>query len=180
MLTAFQRETGVTLIELLVGVAILIIAAAIGLPSFATWIQNTQIRTAAESATSGLQNARAEAVRRNTPVMFVISGTGGTGTTAWQVEVRNTAEILLSQTAGEGARNVNSSVIPQGSTIVTFNGLGRRIGNPDNSDPIDQINFDSSTISAAESRELRITITSGGEIRMCDPNVSDSSDPRSC
>ena len=42
--------------------ALLILAA---LPEFRAWIQNTQIRTAAQGILNGLQFARAEAVRRN-------------------------------------------------------------------------------------------------------------------
>ena len=44
-----------------------------GVPSFKSWIQNTQIRTATEAIQNGLEVARAEAVRRNTQVRFQLT-----------------------------------------------------------------------------------------------------------
>lgn len=60
-----QRNRGFSLIELMVVIAILGLLLAIGIPSFATWLRNVQIRNAAESLQSGLQFARTEALRRN-------------------------------------------------------------------------------------------------------------------
>ena len=61
---------GFSLIELMITLAVLGMLLAIGLPNMGTWLQNTQIRNAAESINSGLQFARAEAVKRNTTVRF--------------------------------------------------------------------------------------------------------------
>jgi len=66
---------GFTLIEILVVVAVLGIVLMIGLPNMSAWLQNTQIRNAAESASAGLQLARAEALRRNAAVRFSLVDT---------------------------------------------------------------------------------------------------------
>ena len=66
---------GFSLIELMVGVAILAVALAFGVPSFADWISNMQIRSTAESLQNGLQFARSEAVRRNNPTQFQMVST---------------------------------------------------------------------------------------------------------
>ena len=42
-------QRGVSLIELMVGLTIMAILLAFGLPGSTAWIQNSQIRTAAES-----------------------------------------------------------------------------------------------------------------------------------
>ena len=60
------RQRGLTLIELMIGVVITGILLAMGVPSFASWLQSSQIRTAAGSILDGLQLAHAEAIRRNT------------------------------------------------------------------------------------------------------------------
>lgn len=73
MLNSSHRETGFTLIELLVGLTIVGILFMMGVPSFKSWIQNTQIHTATEIIQNGLELARAEAVRRNTPVRFQLT-----------------------------------------------------------------------------------------------------------
>ena len=63
-------QSGVTLIELMIGLAIVALVLFLGVPSFATFLQNTQIRNAAETTLQGLNLARAEAVRLNAPVRF--------------------------------------------------------------------------------------------------------------
>lgn len=169
---------GFTLIEIVIGVAILAIAMMMGLPSFNEWIQNAQIRKTAESFMAGLQATRSEAVRRNAQVIFEPTGSGGAGETGWQIKLRNSDAVLQSQTAGEGSRN--ATVTPD-NTQITFNGMGRVLDkNPDGSSPITRIEIDNPTLSDTDSRNLRITINAGGEIRLCDPNVADTSDPRSC
>jgi len=75
MLNSIQREAGFTLIEILIGITIMGILLVMGIPSFKSWIQNTQIRTATEAIQNGLELARAEAVRRNTQVRFQLTST---------------------------------------------------------------------------------------------------------
>lgn len=69
MLT-LRRQAGMTLVELMIGLAVFGILVMMALPDYTAWIQNTKIRNAAESVQNGLQLARAEAIRRNTDVTF--------------------------------------------------------------------------------------------------------------
>jgi len=66
---------GFTLVELMLALGILGILIMMALPSLASWIQNTQLRTAAEGMHAGLTLARAEALRRNTVVQFQVVDT---------------------------------------------------------------------------------------------------------
>lgn len=171
-------QKGMSLIEVLIGIAILGIVLMQGIPSFSEWLQNAQIRTVAESLTSGLQQARSEAVRRNAHVIFEPTSGGAQGATGWEIRLRNSDAVLQAQPDGTGSHN--ATVITNG-TQITFNGMGRVLEkNPDGSPPITVIDIDNPNIAADKSRNLRITISSGGEIRMCDPNVPDPTDPRSC
>src|ERR1700752_2884648 len=70
-----RKPRGFTLVELLVGMALMAALMLIAAPNFATWLQNTQIRTASEAVLNGVHLARAEAVRRNTPVIFQMTST---------------------------------------------------------------------------------------------------------
>ena len=70
-----NRQSGVTLIELMIGVAIMALLIMLAAPSLSGLIQNRQIRTSAESVSSGLQLARAEAMKNNAQVMFSLTTT---------------------------------------------------------------------------------------------------------
>jgi type IV fimbrial biogenesis protein FimT len=166
---------------MMVVVAIVAILAATGIPSFNEWIQNTQIRTAAESIASGMQSARAEAIRRSTPIEFTLTGNGGAGETGWQIVERNTGAILQAAPAGEGSRNATLVTIPADARTVTFSSLGRVAeSNADATPVLNQIDIDNPNVDSSTSRELRIGISVGGAIRMCDPAVYITGDPRKC
>lgn len=180
-MTSRRRVEGLSLIEILVVVAIVAILAATGIPSFNEWIQNTQIRTAAESIASGLQSARAEAIRRSTPIEFTLTGNGGAGETGWQIVERNTGNTLQSAPAGEGSRNATLATTPGDSRTVTFSSLGRVLdSNADATPVLTQINIDNPSVDSSLSRDLQIGISVGGSIRMCDPAVYTTGDPRKC
>ncbi len=63
-------QRGFTIIEVMISLVVLGVLLALGAPGFIEWLQNQQIRAAAEATLNGLQVARGEAVRRNTPVRF--------------------------------------------------------------------------------------------------------------
>lgn len=170
-------QKGVTLIELMIGLTILGILVMAALPSYTAWIQNTQIRTATESVLNGMQLARAEAVRRNTNVRLVFGAAS-----SWTVSVPGTGEQIQARTSGEGSQNVTVTRTPAATTTITFNSLGRVVANADASASITQVDLDvpPTILAASASRELRIVVSAGGNVRMCDPNVTDATDPRKC
>lgn len=162
---------GFSLVELMVTVAVLSLLMVLAVPSFTEWIQNSRIRTAAESVQNGVQFARAEAVRRNARVEFALVGTGG----GWVVRFAGGGATIQARSGSEGAGGVVLSTVPEDATSVAFDGLGRS----DNTLTAINVDVPTSALPAAQSRDLRITIGTGG-VRMCDPNVSDSTDPRKC
>jgi type IV fimbrial biogenesis protein FimT len=162
---------GFSLVELMVTVAVLSLLMVLAVPSFTEWIQNSRIRTAAESVQNGVQLARAEAVRRNARVEFALVGTGG----GWVVRFAGGGATIQARSGSEGAGGVVLSTVPEDATSVAFDGLGRS----DNTLTAINVDVPTSALPAAQSRDLRITIGTGG-VRMCDPNVSDSTDPRKC
>lgn len=187
-----SRHQGVSLIELMIGMIIIGILLSIAIPSFSSWIQNARIRTTAESIQNGLQLARAEAVRRNSLVQF----SRGAGTSSnWTVGcttpigdlngdgVADCPAVIQSRSAAEGSTNVNISAT---ADLVVFNGLGRvtPAGTPAN-----DINIPTDGVCAAGAATaglnkcLRIMVSPGGQIRMCDRSASTTAtppDPRAC
>lgn len=64
---------GFSLIELVVVIAILAVLLGLGMPSLTAYLENAKVRAAAENLLAGLQQARAEAIRLNTPVEFLLT-----------------------------------------------------------------------------------------------------------
>jgi type IV fimbrial biogenesis protein FimT len=173
VLSALHRQSGVNLIELMIGLAVLAILILVSLPSYTVWIQNTQIRTAAEGILAGLDLARAEAIRRNANVELEM----GAGST-WTVRVTSDGQVIQKREE-EGSGSAVVSVRPAGATKVTFNGFGSVTFNLDGTPSITEIKVDSDKIAAADSRELCVMVSGGGVVRLCDPQVA-LPDPRAC
>lgn len=174
------RSGGFTLVELMVTVALLAILATLGIPSFQAWIQNTKIRTAAESIQNGLQIARAEAVKRNTPVQFVLDG----GNSAWTVRCLTAAQcadlaggVVETRAASDGSSaDIIIATLPATSDTVEFNNFGGI-----NTSPVPFTQIDVNSNASAADRPLRVTLGVGGNTRLCDPYTGlSASDPRKC
>ena len=175
------RASGFSLTELMVGVAVMAILSTVAVPSFRTWIQNIQIRTAAESVANGMQRARAEAVARNANVQFVL-GTGSSWTVDYVVKPVPTDPPIDSRLSAEGSVNVTRTVSPVGATTITFNNLGT-VGvppnqplNADGTTPVAQVDL----AAVGGNKNLRVTIGVGGNAKMCDPSLASGSNPRAC
>lgn len=197
MLILASREAGVTLIELMIGLVVLALLLMVGLPSLTTWLQNTQIRNQTESFYAALQLARAEALRRNSLVRFqmvdTLTSACALSTTGknWVVSLANpagscqtapsdtAAPQILQKSDAEGS-TPNTAVAATGGSLVSFNGLGRVA----NAGAITRIVVSNPTGGACQTaagpmRCLEIRITTGGQLRMCDPAAA-APDPRAC
>lgn len=177
-------QRGVNLTELLIAIAIMSILLAFAAPNLAVWLQNSQIRNAAESIQNGLQRAKVEAARRNAPVQFVL-GTGSNWSVGCVTPVADAdadgidecPASIESRSANEGS--TNATVTTAQSTLV-FNGLGRLVPVP-----AGNINFQvanpvgGSCMPAGPMRCLRVAVSQGGQVKMCDPARS-APDPRAC
>lgn len=175
-----QPQRGFTLIELMISITLIALLLALGLPSFTQWLQNAQIRTAADSTLAGLQLARAEAVRRNVLVEFIFTSTspvaGNTGAAVasttgpnWMVRLfqagggNTSADFVRGRANTEGTPNATFTA---SQASIVFNSLGRVTPTPAASITVNVTN----SVGGAN-RPLRIVITPAGQVRMCDPNL---------
>jgi type IV fimbrial biogenesis protein FimT len=171
-----RRAAGFTLIELMITITVAGILLMIGVPTMRSVIENGRIRAAGESWKYGLALARAEAVRRNAQVEFVTDADG------WQVRVVATGDVLHQAAGSEGADGLDVTILPVGADRITYNSFGRAMDpNPDASEPIEQVDLESTNPPTADDRyhPLRLQVLAGGLTRMCDPKVSDT-DSRAC
>lgn len=195
-----RRDDGFTLIELFITIALLAILLALGAPALVRWNQNNQVRALAESLQNGLMVARGEAVRRNAAVRFQLVTTTDASCALsdagsnWVVSLDNPAgncNVAASDDVaprilkvGAGAESARSATVNAGGvSLVTFNGLGQAstAATIDVSNPAAGQCVTSATTGASNRiRCLRVTVSVGGQVRMCDPAVTDANDPRRC
>jgi type IV fimbrial biogenesis protein FimT len=162
---------GFTILELSVAMAIAVLLLSIGMPSFTTFIRNSEIRSTAESISNGLRAARTEATRLNQPVSFSLVG-GGPG---WSINEFDTATGKLIQPPiqqydkAEAGKTTKAVTTPPTAVAVTFNGLGRVISpSPVATPNLQQIDVNSAV--AGEARTLRVYVDDARSIRICDPD----------
>jgi len=179
-----RRHSGFSMIEIMISVLIVGILMMTAIPSFKTWIQNTQIRTAGESMVNALQTARNEAIRRNACVQAKLVDYPQT---SWDVRLCSSAEDLTVPPIAQRAHaegSANASLKSDGDlTSISFNGLGRVVDpNPvDGSKPLTKVEIHNTTMDAADERWLQVQVPAGGNVRMCDPNSAiTTTDPRHC
>jgi type IV fimbrial biogenesis protein FimT len=205
-----SQQRGFSMIEVAVSMAVMGILMASVAPSVSIWMGNTRIRNTAESIMTGLQKARAEAVRRNQTVRFsmvsltnpkvldntcTLSATGGswvvstgspTNKCATAPSTSDTLMLVDAHPVGDGGDGVSVSAKQSdgttGATSVAFNAFGQVISGTDaltGSNPIASISVVSST-SNSEYRQLKLVVSTGGRVVMCDQAVTDATDTRYC
>jgi type IV fimbrial biogenesis protein FimT len=176
-----MKRQGFTLIELMMVVAIVSIMTVMAMPAFGLWLSNVRVRTMAESIQNGLRQAKNEAALRNDAVVLKFTNTDPpTCTSTAEATGRNwvvcwgTTQIQMGYgDAGAKGANVSSDF-----SSVTFNGLGRTTLA---SSGVIDITSSGGTCEASGGnvRCLRILVSAGGKLRMCDPKRA-ADDPAGC
>jgi type IV fimbrial biogenesis protein FimT len=168
MLAASRRNgSGFTLLELLVGIAILAVLMLVGMPGIRTALLDTKIRTAAQAYYDGAQQARAEALRRNTDVTLSLTDSNQ----GWSIAVGGTPVAVK---APESASMLSITALNE---EVSFNGLG-------NASAANTVKFmpgdSSQCLASGPQRCLQVLISTGGQVRLCDPSITADGDNRKC
>lgn len=197
-----SRSPGFSLVELLVAVSLGSLLLALAVPSFTTWISNARVRSVADALQSGLRTSQAEAQRRAHTVVFfrTMSKTCDTTSVAnasgpyWQIRTVPNAALTndIAETAQCGVlTDVSNGVSLAGPATVCFSGDGRQTTSTNPAAVgVDCVldaqgrasTFDVTASNATtETRPLRVLVTLGGSVRMCDPKKAQStSSPDGC
>lgn len=193
-----QRAKGFTLLEMAVTMAVFAILVAIGVPSMRTWIYNARIRTVSDALQNGLRLAQAESLRQSRQVVFALTNTttptaiplpaaaNGTSWAAYTLpsmtDGTETPNFIASGILSAASSNVQ--INSNGVAAICFNSTGRMVANananvtnvtggatcalPVNVPPAQIFNV-TTTGDNADTRQLEVRVSLGGQVHMCDP-----------
>lgn len=199
-----RKHSGFSLIELIVGLAILAMLMALGLPQYATFISNARLRATAEGINNGLNLARAEAVKRNARVELLFTDEepieGLVNTVApvvngpnWMVRAwvatANAYDFVEGKFGTEGSGKTDTPGVTVTTTTpgvfdgtVSFTGFGALASGQ----PISfQVTYPAggacdTVATPGPMRCLNVNVSPGGQIRICDPKITAAKDTRAC
>ena len=137
-LIALRTNSGFTLIEALVVVAIIAILAGVGIPTFSRWLPNYRLKSAATDIFSNMQLAKMEAIKANNnysivfnaalPGSYILQDAGGnTINTINFSDYDSKGNIKWG--FGNATKNISGGPLPgskitYGSNKLTFNSRG--------------------------------------------------------
>ena len=165
-----RRTRGFTLIELMVGLGITAFLLMMVMPSIKVYLLDTKIRVAAQSYYDGAQMARSEALRRNSPVDITLN----TSNQGWAV-VAGGATI-----ASKAAEAASILTVQASETTITFDAEGMA----SKSNTVQFLPGSGSgsacLATTGSQRCMNVQVSTGGQVRICDPSVSTDGDNRKC
>lgn len=192
MLSAGHQE-GFSIIELSVALTVVAVLLTLGVPSLSGYIQNARLGSAAKSFYTGLQTARAEAVKRNAEVEFVMTNTAVASGIEnalvadargrnWVVRARPSAsapyELIEAKSILEGGGA--AVTVAASAAQVSFNALGGSFTGVGQTIVLENPAM-GQCVPLGPVRCWNVVVSPGGQVRLCNPDPAASgSDTRKC
>jgi type IV fimbrial biogenesis protein FimT len=192
IVTVPGRCRGFSLVEILIAMTILALLLLLALPNMSEYLRNSTVRTAAEIISSGVQLARSEAIRRNTPVEFALVSADPTQANVsvaadaagphWIVRTFQPTAVYTAPDfiQGGGAYSTRNAVIAADSANFSFGSLGRTDLGGNNTIRVTYPSGGNCVADGGSVRCLNVVVQIGGQVRMCDPAVTAAGDTRAC
>ena len=201
-----RLNSGFTLVETVVTMGIFAFLIAAGVPVMRTWISNTKVRAVTDALQNGIRQAQAESLRQSRQVVFALTnsttpqtiplGAVGTGK-YWAAytlpSMTDGTELPSLIASGVLSSTSAANIVVAGTAAICFNSVGRLINNSTNvvavtggatcAIPANNSQTQSYNVSlpVLSDRPLRVNVTLGGQVHMCDPNVVlSNTNPEGC
>jgi type IV fimbrial biogenesis protein FimT len=183
---ARRRDRGFTLIEMLIGIALVAIVLAVGIPSMQRFIVNNRLKAVNSQLVNDLNYARTEAAARNMPVYWVFGQQVGQ-LTCYTLFTSTLEGAECDCTLGAGAACANAALreirtvqIPMsgsvrisvplgGARMFAFDHLngGMYYGTTDFGDAVLADFIINTFVSGDNSRNLRTYVSPAGRTKVC-------------
>jgi type IV fimbrial biogenesis protein FimT len=196
-----RNRQGFTLIEVAVTLAVFAILAALAVPSMNRWISNVKVRSTADLLQNGLRMAQAESLRRSRQIVFSLTDSSNPQNSLTAAQNGNYWAISSLPSMTDGSESITfiqsgtltttaSGVVITGPAAICFNSMGRQVANastgitgatctlPPGTPPVQSYLI---TLPSLADRPLRVDVTLGGQVHMCDPaKTLSSTNPDGC
>jgi type IV fimbrial biogenesis protein FimT len=161
-----KNNKGFNLVELMIVLVIMSSLMVVAAPMYSAWLTNMRVKNIAEGINLGITQARAEAIRRNQHIFFVLNND-----TSW--EIKNVDdEVINRKASSESSTGVALTIAPNGSDIITFNGYGSLTPNTDASESVSSIVVNSA-ITMSGVNPITVKIGNGGGTLVCTSDCAD-------
>lgn len=167
-----NHQKGFTLIELLITVVVLGILLALGAPNLFSVLETRKLKGAGESVMADLQFAKAETIKRNTPVILSFVN-GASDTWCYGLAVNAACDCAtLNSCSIDGIERVTRGTDFDGPSLTanfnggtaTETGFEPVRGSPEN---LAGSTSNGTVIVQASGHDVRVILSSFGRIRIC-------------
>ncbi len=186
------------MIELLITVVLIALLLSMAVPAFSGWVANARVRSVADALQNGLRLAQAESVKRERQTALVLTNatpaldvTASASATRWYIEVLPSISAFKDQTpvfveAGSFRETAAGVTIAGNNAVICFNSIGQLTTRATTSGigsvctaPTTLATYDVSA--TGSNRPLRVQVSLGGQVRLCDPSKTlSSTNPDGC